>query len=275
MAHINNKLAAYLDEELDARIRAQVEEHLNVCQRCRQELEEIRLGAIYAQKRPMFTPSEKVWENLEKEIIANRNTKSSHFIKIRKQSRKRFLYLSSVLATVFLLVTGWWWWASNQPVQIDFDQYLATIEAQPEDGFPRAFAVLPPGFERVNTPVAVKAAGIEQVGFQIPIPDFELVSSRMKQVSGHDVIQFLYGKSGQAFVVFVANKAVKFRFADREIASATVKEITGGTIGSEKLSTFWTGSGDFQTLLVSRFNDTELTAAIVRHFVTAHSEEKE
>jgi len=36
MAHINNKLAAYLDEELDARIRAQVEEHLNVCQRCRQ-----------------------------------------------------------------------------------------------------------------------------------------------------------------------------------------------------------------------------------------------
>ena len=60
MAHINNKLAAYLEEELDARIRAQVEEHLNVCQQCRQELEEIRLGATYAQKRPMFMPSDQV-----------------------------------------------------------------------------------------------------------------------------------------------------------------------------------------------------------------------
>ncbi|HMF58531.1 MAG TPA: FecR domain-containing protein [Pyrinomonadaceae bacterium] len=52
--HVSKKLSAYCNQELSADEAREVAEHVLVCQRCRRELEEVRLGVRLAQTLPVL-----------------------------------------------------------------------------------------------------------------------------------------------------------------------------------------------------------------------------
>ena len=63
--HVIKQLSAFCNGELAAEQTQRVREHLVVCQRCRKEYDEIKLGVNLAQKLPLVSAPAEMWSEIE------------------------------------------------------------------------------------------------------------------------------------------------------------------------------------------------------------------
>src|SRR3972149_5496579 len=70
--HWTHRLSEYLDDELSATERLQIEEHLGACSACRQTLEELRAGVARAGSLEDGTPERDLWPGVAERIGAAR-----------------------------------------------------------------------------------------------------------------------------------------------------------------------------------------------------------
>ena len=68
--HVSRLLSAYCHGELSSEYAGRVRRHLGECERCRQELEEIRLGVSLAQQLPLVAAAADMWEQVDHRIDA-------------------------------------------------------------------------------------------------------------------------------------------------------------------------------------------------------------
>lgn len=66
--HINKKLSAYCNDELNAEERRDVELHLEGCERCAREYEEIKLGVAFASTLPHADAPLDTWQEIKKRM---------------------------------------------------------------------------------------------------------------------------------------------------------------------------------------------------------------
>ncbi len=83
-------LSGYLDDELDKKQQSEIEEHLKECQRCREELEELRQMDRYVKTLEIEEPSREFIFNLNRRVIE----------RVGKKSRFKFFPLSPILVPV-------------------------------------------------------------------------------------------------------------------------------------------------------------------------------
>jgi anti-sigma factor RsiW len=65
---LNARLSEYLDDELDAPERAAVEAHLQVCDQCRTDLQELAAVVARAGTLPDTPPDQNLWPEVERRI---------------------------------------------------------------------------------------------------------------------------------------------------------------------------------------------------------------
>lgn len=109
--HVSEKLSAYCNDELSVEEARAVAEHVLVCQRCRRELEEVKLGVRLARTLPIINAP----ESLLRELEAHLDKRASHPLPSRRR-RARFinaltwprvgLALTSLL--IALALGGWY-----------------------------------------------------------------------------------------------------------------------------------------------------------------------
>ncbi len=68
--HVTKKLSAYCHGEMPAEESRQVAEHLIACNRCRAQLEEIKLGVRLAERLPQVSAPDSLWLNLQSHIAS-------------------------------------------------------------------------------------------------------------------------------------------------------------------------------------------------------------
>jgi hypothetical protein len=71
---IANRLSDYIDDELDARERAGVDEHLATCADCRTVLADLRVIVEGARQLPPARPENELWDGIESRLDAREAT---------------------------------------------------------------------------------------------------------------------------------------------------------------------------------------------------------
>lgn len=75
--HITEKLSAYLNFELPKEERQQIAEHLLLCDKCRNEHDEIKLGVNLASQLARANAPENLWNEIEKNLNGSAKPKAS------------------------------------------------------------------------------------------------------------------------------------------------------------------------------------------------------
>jgi hypothetical protein len=73
--HVDKKLSAYCHGELSNADSRRVAEHVLACQRCRRELEEIKLGINLAQRLPQVAAPDSLWNEVEVALAQSQPTR--------------------------------------------------------------------------------------------------------------------------------------------------------------------------------------------------------
>jgi hypothetical protein len=95
--HIRGKLSAYLNHELPKEDRQMIAEHLLQCENCRNEYDEIKLGAAFANQLNRADAPEELWREIENALDKKRQSQISLI--------PRFAFFGSRgLATAVLLI---------------------------------------------------------------------------------------------------------------------------------------------------------------------------
>ena len=79
MKHYKEEISAYLHHELADDERQKVTEHLSLCAECRQEFDEIKLGANFAGQLKRANAPQNVWTGIENKLQTKQKSSSSVF----------------------------------------------------------------------------------------------------------------------------------------------------------------------------------------------------
>ena len=268
--HVTNNLAAFLHGELDEETAFLVATHLSQCTKCRTEFEEIKLGDQLSQNVVLEAPPEKVWANIEQQLINKPSPPAA-----RKRSSfplpspiwQKFFY---ALAMTLLIVIGIWWFRDKSAPtggSVDFDAYLSQLESQPRSSFPQPFAVLPAQFSKVDSATAHSAVAMKNVGKSMDAHGYSLYGNRVRQMTAGHAAQFIYGNANEVLAVFVLPKSVRCEFGQRSVESATIGGIPYANVASDPVSTLWLSNDRHQLVFVTLVANDEALSAIVRMFV--------
>jgi hypothetical protein len=93
-AQVTGRLSEYIDDELDLRERAGVEEHLAACDECRHAVEDLRSIVAAATRLPDSWPERELWDGVTERIGA-RNHGVTRF---EAGSRRRFSFTMPQIA---------------------------------------------------------------------------------------------------------------------------------------------------------------------------------
>jgi hypothetical protein len=106
--HVTKKLSAYCHSELAAEESRQVAEHLIACNRCRADLDEIKLGVKLAERLPQLSAPDSLWHDLEARMTTDAN-------QVRGATRKQSPFAFTVWRPTFagvaaglVLAVGLW-----------------------------------------------------------------------------------------------------------------------------------------------------------------------
>ncbi|HYO91631.1 MAG TPA: FecR domain-containing protein [Pyrinomonadaceae bacterium] len=113
--HVSQELSAYCQGELAEQESRQVAEHLVGCQRCRRELEEIKLGISLAEQLPRASAPANMWNEIE---AALREQSRSALSDVKPSSGRRFVFdwrLVAAACVVMLLAFSAAWFFTRQP----------------------------------------------------------------------------------------------------------------------------------------------------------------
>ncbi|HEX8491564.1 MAG TPA: FecR domain-containing protein [Pyrinomonadaceae bacterium] len=113
--HVSQELSAYCQGELAEQESRQVAEHLVGCQRCRRELEEIKLGISLAEQLPRASAPAAMWNEIEAELQKHSSPAHSD---AKPSIRHRFAFdwrAVAVACAVMLLAFSAAWFFTRQP----------------------------------------------------------------------------------------------------------------------------------------------------------------
>jgi anti-sigma factor RsiW len=115
------QLSAYLDDELSADERANLEQHLGSCDECRADLDQMKRVVGWAATYDGREPANDVWPEISAAIA---NTPSG-VVKLdtRRQSRRGFTFslpqsLAAAIALTVVGAGGWWLARATAPNQM-------------------------------------------------------------------------------------------------------------------------------------------------------------
>jgi hypothetical protein len=97
--HVSDQLAAYLDGEVSVSGRARVESHVAHCERCRHELEQIRVSTTALQLLPVVSAPPGLWEAIDSASAARAVRTTTPWITWRWAA-----------AALFVAIAGLWMW---------------------------------------------------------------------------------------------------------------------------------------------------------------------
>ena len=75
--HVQEKLSAYLNHELPKEERQAIAEHLLQCENCRNEHDEIKLGAALASQLQRADALENLWSKIENALDEKKQSQTS------------------------------------------------------------------------------------------------------------------------------------------------------------------------------------------------------
>ena len=123
---LNARLSEYLDDELDGRERAAVEAHLQICDECRADLQDLAAVVARARTLPDAPPERNLWPAVEQQIAPARVLRPSFF-------RRRFAFTMPqlVAASLALMIAsgGVVWLARMGGDRTDFPAVLGQAPA--------------------------------------------------------------------------------------------------------------------------------------------------
>lgn len=268
--HVTDNLAAFLHVELDEETASLVATHLSLCAKCRAEFEKIKLGDELAQNVLLEAPREKVWSNIEQQLIDKPlpvAAKKRRVFPLSSPTWQRTFY---TFAMILLIVTGIWWFQDNSTPtgeSVDFDAYLSQLESQPRSSFPQPFAVLPDQFGKVDSVTSHSAVAMKDVGHSMKAHGYTLFGNRLRQMTEGNAAQFIYGNANEVLAVFVVPNSVRCEFGQRKIESATLGGISYAKIASDTVSTLWLHIEQHQLVFVTLVVNDEALSRILQIFV--------
>jgi predicted anti-sigma-YlaC factor YlaD len=116
--HVENKLTAFLHEELNERTARKVRSHLQTCETCQAQLQQLKQADEAAQQRPLFTPDENLWANIAAKLPVRPMARPEA---IRRRNFGHTWLPKSSYATAFIILVtlGWWWFQNDVPATND------------------------------------------------------------------------------------------------------------------------------------------------------------
>lgn len=102
--HITEKLSAYLNHELPKEERQQIAEHLLQCENCRNEHDEIKLGATLASQLQRVDAPQSVWNEIEDSLNGKQTPKISTVPYFTFLSLRGLTTAATILVIVFGLI---------------------------------------------------------------------------------------------------------------------------------------------------------------------------
>lgn len=127
---IRELLGAYVDDEVPATLRVEIESHVSVCSACRTELRDTQeLAVALAQFSPVLVPPN-LWSAIEQRLEPHA-TRGLHFFS-RRPTRRVFGLAASIVIVVGLGVVGLPW-GSDHPSEaraatVDFSILLDALQ---------------------------------------------------------------------------------------------------------------------------------------------------
>lgn len=125
MKHYKEKLSEFVNHELAQNERQAVGEHLLLCAECRAEHDEIKLGAVLANKLDQYDAPENLWYKIENAL--NKKEEKAFPIFAFFSSRT-FAAIASLLLICGLIATIYFGFLQNTSTEIAKDEKPANVE---------------------------------------------------------------------------------------------------------------------------------------------------
>jgi anti-sigma factor RsiW len=128
--HVVRQLTAYCHHELTAAESSRVQRHLEVCEPCRQEYEDIQLTVDLASQIRLQSAPDSLWEGVVRTLdrspaaSAGKSTSPAWWV------WPRWAFAMASLLLVSVLGTSWYYWRLNRP-----SWEVARLEGKPKVGW--------------------------------------------------------------------------------------------------------------------------------------------
>jgi anti-sigma factor RsiW len=269
--HIRKHFVGFCNGELEAELVGRVEEHLRVCRRCRKEYEEVSRGVFLAKHLSRPASSTTSWSDVERGIVDGHDRTVPKAL--ASHPRASFSWLGpAVFAAAFLTLalTASLFYRSRQPSGVNLDDYLSSVEKAASGRVGETIVAAPPGFEAAERHAALQAGGVESMAAVPPLAGYSLIQQHMLRVGEEKVVQLDYGNGSEFFSVFVAPREVPFSFGKRKIQPLELNGVQCNQVSCPRTATVLFSAQRFHCVLVTKSNDKDALAAIVRYFLSAH-----
>jgi anti-sigma factor RsiW len=295
--HVGDDLSAFVDGILPAEQSVRISEHLQHCQSCRKEHDDVRFGAALATHLGGADAPEGLWNALERrwEDHAAATAKTPHGRRaIRRPAFAAGAAAVAVLAGLVVYLgpnrrllrpsppAGAAAPVSEAPAgsgsapaatareQFDLDAYLRPVTAAPRDQSFRVISTALPRFTSVDRQEALRTAGLSvSATAMTPLPGYRLVTYRASRVDGERVVQLIYGNGKQGFSVFVAPRGVEFSFGRGSCVETHVGGIHCGKLDCPYQETYSFSEGPYRCVLVSKSLDAKQAVMVMNYFMSA------
>lgn len=302
--HVVDDLSAFADGVLPADQSERISEHLEQCQSCRAEYDEIRFGAALATHLVGVRAPEGLWSSLvgrlegEGAVAGTRTSRGWHpahwiaagalaglvglvvYWGVSRLSLRRPVNATNVVAnspappvpqvTATRASTPIPSPASSGREQFDLAAYLQPVMAAPRDASFRVISTTLPRFTSVDRQDALRTAGLSVSDKDMtPLLGYRLVSYRASQADGQQVVQLVYRHGEQGFSVFVAPRGVDFSFGSGSCVETRVGGIRCQKLECPYQETYSFSQGSYRCVLVSKSLDAAQAAAVMNYFMSA------
>jgi anti-sigma factor RsiW len=128
--HVVQQLTAYCHHELTAAESSRVQQHLERCESCRQEYEDIRLAVDLAGRMTLQRAPDSLWEDVVQALDGSPSALKSASLSPVRRAMPRWAFAVASLLLVTLVGTGWYYWRLNRP-----SWEVARLEGKPKVGW--------------------------------------------------------------------------------------------------------------------------------------------
>jgi Putative zinc-finger len=277
--HVSRKISSYCHNALPPEEAARVSAHLEQCQRCRRwhaktaSIVEL-LGYLERIRAPVL-----LWDDIERRrsrpapLPVPQTSTSAWLQRRRGPIAAVAALLMGMAALETLRVTQESPGRAGISDELDLGSYLHPVQAALPAASYRVLARAAPGFDSRERDDALPASGLRSVPDASPLAGYHLQAQHIGSVGAHRVVQLIYGNGNEAFSVFVAPAAVRFRFGSQDAFDTVVQGIRCVKVDCPKQQTYAFQEGSYQWVLVSKSLDPARAAIVMRYFIAAHQRE--
>lgn len=284
--HVTKRLSAYCNGELPPAEVQQVEAHLAGCERCRSELEEIRLGVALASHLGQVPAPDSLWNRVEAALDKGAAPELEEMEEPAWQDWRAWGAVAAVVMVALWLAVQWLPRESDrpqvssgqaapapvQPAVFDLGPYLRPVQAANARGSYQQIWNAPPDFAERKRDEKFRNEWLNRlVSGPAPLDGYELNMVRSAPRAGAPILQLVYTKAGaDAFSVFVAPKDVEFQYGKENAYEAEVGGVWCRRVDCPLQKTFEFGAGGVKCVLVSKTMDDRSAAKVMSFFLAAY-----